>query len=92
VLPGPPSASGGHATAPLLDACIRGKDPEYASHAAARQGGSESRFVLIDDTDLAGTIQYNGPPDATRTVIRAFAAIVVKLPLKLKKRKDGRQG
>ena len=31
-------------------------DPEYASHAAARQGGSESRFVLIDDTDLAGTI------------------------------------
>ena len=33
-------------------------DPEYASHAAARQGGSESRFVLIDDTDLAGTIPY----------------------------------
>ena len=33
-------------------------DPEYAPHAAARQGGSESRFFLIDDTDLAGTIPY----------------------------------
>jgi hypothetical protein len=25
---------------------------------AARQGGSESRFQLIDDTDVAGTISY----------------------------------
>ena len=33
-------------------------DPEYAPHVAARQGGSESRFQLIDDTDLAGTIPY----------------------------------
>src|SRR5262249_16667784 len=28
-------------------------DPEYAPHAAARQAGSEGRFQLIDDTDLA---------------------------------------
>src|SRR5436305_10198162 len=33
-------------------------DPEYAPFAAARQRGSESRFQLIDDTDLAGTISY----------------------------------
>ncbi len=33
-------------------------DPLYASHAAARRQGSESRFQLIDDTDLAGTIPY----------------------------------
>jgi uncharacterized protein (DUF1330 family) len=33
-------------------------DPEYAPHATARQRGSESRFQLIDDTDLAGTISY----------------------------------
>jgi uncharacterized protein (DUF1330 family) len=33
-------------------------DPEYAPFAAARQKGSESRFQLIDDTDLAGTIPY----------------------------------
>lgn len=33
-------------------------DPEYAPYAAARQNGSESRFQLIDDTDLAGTIPY----------------------------------
>jgi uncharacterized protein (DUF1330 family) len=33
-------------------------DPEYAPLVAARQGGSESRFQLIDDTDLAGTIPY----------------------------------
>jgi uncharacterized protein (DUF1330 family) len=33
-------------------------DPDYAPHAAARQRGSESRFQLIDDTDLAGTIPY----------------------------------
>ena len=35
-------------------------DPEYAPYAAARQSGSESRFQLIDDTDLAGTIPYLG--------------------------------
>jgi uncharacterized protein (DUF1330 family) len=33
-------------------------DPNYAPFAAARQGGSDSRFQLIDDTDLAGTIPY----------------------------------
>ena len=33
-------------------------DPTYAPFVAARQGGSESRFQLIDDTDLAGTIPY----------------------------------
>jgi uncharacterized protein (DUF1330 family) len=34
------------------------RDPQYAPFAAARQRGSESRFQLIDDTDLAGTIPY----------------------------------
>lgn len=33
-------------------------DPKYAPFAAARKDGSESRFQLIDDTDLAGTISY----------------------------------
>lgn len=33
-------------------------DPDYAPYAAARRAGSESRFQLIDDTDLAGTIAY----------------------------------
>jgi uncharacterized protein (DUF1330 family) len=33
-------------------------DPKYAPFAAARQRGSESRFQLIDNTDLAGTISY----------------------------------
>lgn len=33
-------------------------DPDYAPHAKARQAGSESRFQLIDDTDVAGTIPY----------------------------------
>ena len=33
-------------------------DPTYAPYVAARQDGSESRFQLIDDTDLAGTIPY----------------------------------
>ncbi|MGH6644582.1 MAG: DUF1330 domain-containing protein [Bradyrhizobium sp.] len=33
-------------------------DPAYLRYAAARRGGSESRFQLIDDTDLAGTIPY----------------------------------
>lgn len=33
-------------------------DPQYAPFAAARKAGSESRFQLIDDTDLAGTIPY----------------------------------
>jgi hypothetical protein len=29
--------------------------------AAARQGGSESRFQLIDDTDLAGRVEILKP-------------------------------
>ena len=33
-------------------------DPEYVPHAQARRFGSDSRFQLIDDTDLAGTIPY----------------------------------
>lgn len=33
-------------------------DPEYAGFAAARKAGSDSRFQMIDDTDLAGTIPY----------------------------------
>jgi uncharacterized protein (DUF1330 family) len=33
-------------------------DPKYAPHAVARKEGSDSRFQLIDDTDLAGTISY----------------------------------
>ena len=34
-------------------------DPAYVRFAAARRGGSESRFQLIDDTDLAGTISVS---------------------------------
>lgn len=33
-------------------------DPQYAPYVATRRDGSESRFQLIDDTDLAGTIPY----------------------------------
>jgi uncharacterized protein (DUF1330 family) len=33
-------------------------DPDYAPYAAARQAGSDSRFVEIDATDVAGTIPY----------------------------------
>jgi uncharacterized protein (DUF1330 family) len=33
-------------------------DPDYAPFAKARQDGSESRFQLIDDSDVAGTIPY----------------------------------
>jgi uncharacterized protein (DUF1330 family) len=33
-------------------------DPEYAPFGKARQAGSESTLLLIDDTDLAGTIPY----------------------------------
>jgi len=33
-------------------------DPQYAPYISARRGGSESRFQLIDNTDLAGTIPY----------------------------------
>ena len=33
-------------------------DPAYAPFVSARQGGSDSRFQLIDNPDLAGTISY----------------------------------
>jgi uncharacterized protein (DUF1330 family) len=33
-------------------------DPRYAPFVAARRSGSDSRFQLIDDTDLAGAIPY----------------------------------
>ncbi len=33
-------------------------DPDYANYVAARRAGSDSRFQLIDDTDLAGTLPY----------------------------------
>ena len=33
-------------------------DPNYAPFAKARKDGSDSRFQLIDDSDLAGTIPY----------------------------------
>lgn len=33
-------------------------DPAYASFASARQAGSVSRFFVIDDTDVVGTVPY----------------------------------
>lgn len=33
-------------------------DPAYAPFGKARQSGSVSRFRVIDDTDIAGTIPY----------------------------------
>lgn len=33
-------------------------DPDYAPFGKARQDGTNSRFQLIDDTDIAGTIPY----------------------------------
>ena len=35
-------------------------DADYAPLGSARQAGSNSRFRLIDDTDIAGTIAYLG--------------------------------
>jgi uncharacterized protein (DUF1330 family) len=39
-------------------------DPDYAPFAKARQDGTDSRFQLIDDTDIAGTIDYLKPGEA----------------------------
>jgi uncharacterized protein (DUF1330 family) len=36
-------------------------DPAYAPFGQARQAGSVSRFRVIDDTDIAGTIPYLAP-------------------------------
>lgn len=33
-------------------------DPDYAPYGEARKAGSVSRFHVIDDTDVAGTIPY----------------------------------
>lgn len=33
-------------------------DPSYAPYTSARRSGSQSRFQLIDDSDVAGTIPY----------------------------------
>jgi uncharacterized protein (DUF1330 family) len=35
-----------------------GNDPAYAKYRQARQAGSISRLLVIDDTDVAGTIPY----------------------------------
>lgn len=43
-------------TAEALHAFV--DDPEYAPHAKARQDGTDSHFVAIDDTDAAGSIPY----------------------------------
>ena len=32
--------------------------PEYQPYVKARQAGSVSRFFMIDDTDIAGTVPY----------------------------------
>lgn len=36
-------------------------DPDYAPYAAARQAGADTRAVIIDDTDAAGSIPYLTP-------------------------------
>ncbi len=33
-------------------------DPDYAPYGEARGAGSDSRFYIIDDTDVAGSIPY----------------------------------
>lgn len=44
---------------PSRDALGRfASDPDYAPYGRARQAGSISRFRVIDDTDIAGTIPY----------------------------------
>jgi uncharacterized protein (DUF1330 family) len=37
-------------------------DPAYVPYLKARRDGSESRFQLIDDSDVAGTISYLSKP------------------------------
>lgn len=36
-------------------------DPDYAPYAAARQAGTDSQTIVIDATDVAGTIPYLTP-------------------------------
>jgi len=33
-------------------------DPDYAGYGQSRRNGSVSKFNIIDDTDVAGTIPY----------------------------------
>ncbi len=33
-------------------------DPDYLAHAEARREGSDSRFFVIDDTDVLGAVPY----------------------------------
>ena len=42
----------------LVSAKAFADDPEYAPYSKARQAGSKSRIMVIDDTDLAGAIPY----------------------------------
>ena len=39
-------------------------DPDYAPYGQARRAGSVSTFVVIDDTDVAGTIPYLPPGES----------------------------
>ncbi len=41
-------------------------DPDYAPPASVRRADSESRFQMIDDTDVAGTMPYP-PKGSSRT-------------------------
>jgi uncharacterized protein (DUF1330 family) len=43
-------------------------DPEYAAHGKARQAGSVSHFIVIDDTDIAGAIPYLAAAKAEHAV------------------------
>ncbi|MDT1061626.1 DUF1330 domain-containing protein [Paracoccus sp. CPCC 101403] len=44
------------------DALGFANDPEYAPYGKARQEGSVSHFRLIDDSDIAGAIEYLPKP------------------------------
>ena len=46
---------------PSMEACQAFiADPDYAPYGKARSDGSVSKFNIIDDTDVAGTIPYLG--------------------------------
>lgn len=60
-LEGPPSTADLVAiiefpTSEALNAFVA--DPDYAPYAGARQAGTDSHFIEIDSTDVAGTIPY----------------------------------
>lgn len=61
VLEGPPPEADAIAIVefPTVEAAQAfASDPEYAPFAKARQAGTKSQFVVIDDTDLTGGIPY----------------------------------